>query len=41
MACEDLQVVGFVAGAVFKSLERADGSYPGVMIRSIVHGQLR
>ena len=41
MACEGLQVVDFVAGAVFKSIERADGSYLGIISRNIVHGELR
>jgi hypothetical protein len=40
MACEGLQVVDFVAGAVFKSVERADGSYLGVIGRNILHGEL-
>jgi len=41
MACEGLQVVDFVAGAVFKSIERADGSYLELISRNIVHGGLR
>lgn len=40
MACEGLQVVDFVVGAVFKSLERADGSYLGIVSRNVVHGEL-
>ena len=40
MACEGLQVVDFVVGAVFKSIERADGSYLQIISRNIVHGEL-
>ena len=40
MVCEGLQVVDFVVGAVFKSLERADGSYLGVIGKNILHGEL-
>ena len=40
MVSEGLQVVDFVTGAVFKSLERADGSYLGVIGRNILHGEL-
>jgi len=40
MACDGLQVVDFVVGAVFRSLERADGSYLGIISRNVVHGEL-
>lgn len=40
MVCEGLQVVDFVAGAVFKSLERADGSYLGIIGKKLLHGEL-
>ena len=40
MVCEGLQVVDFVAGAAFKSLERADGSYLGIIGKKLLHGEL-
>ena len=35
-----LQVVDFVAGAVFKSLERADGSYLEIIGKKLLHEEL-
>lgn len=40
MTCAGLQLADFVAGAVFRDIERADDSYLGIVRERIIYGKL-